>query len=188
MQDTIYQPSEKSILLELMNPTEMLTRYEHNLRGEIEITQTGKDEQGREIVKRVWSQRFPKKMSDVGINWVISYLQIVCDKTVSMTDISEEEAAELSLQDSDDVLTSLNIRAADFGLTDAQGQIVVSKIYEVYTPLREIIITRIHSCVGGMMVNAVAKTFNVSEQKTVNPEPVQQEQSRGILSMLRPRV
>jgi hypothetical protein len=182
MQDNIFPQSEKSILLELLNPETLLDKYEHHLRGEVLITVKEKDDAGKDIVKAVWQRRFNPKMNEGGITSTIGYLRIICDKSISMTDLSEEMAATLSKQNADQFWTFLNVNAASFGLTDE------SQINEAYYPIYDVIVSRFHSCIGGMMVNAVAKTTNVTEQKTVNPELPQETKPFNPFGILRPKV
>ncbi len=180
---SIYPQNEKSILIELLNTDNLIDRYEHNLKGEVLVTVKEKDDQGKDVIKQIWVQKYPAKMNDRGVTSTIGYLRIICDKSISMTDLTEEMAADLAHQNADQFWTWLNVNSANFGLMEE------SQINEAYFPIYDMIVSRFHSCVDGMMVNAVAKTTNVSEQKTVNPEQIQQEQAKfNPLSWIRPKV
>jgi hypothetical protein len=180
--DTYYQPSEKSIILQLLDADNLLNRYEHNLRGEELQVIHDKDESGKEILVQKWVPKFTPKMNDLGITSTMSYLRIICDKCISMTDITEEMAGILSNQNADQFWTFLTVNSANFGLQDE------SKINEAYYPIYDLIVSRFHSCVDGMIVNAVSVTTSVTEQKTVAPE--QQQESKGFnpFSFIRPKV
>lgn len=164
MQDTIYQPSEKSILLELLNTDSLLDKYEHNLRGEVLVTKKDKDDQGKDIIVQRWEAKFPPKMNDMGVTSTMAFLRIICDKSISMTDLDEEKATMLAMQNADDWIEFLNTNSANFGLKTQ------SQIKEVYMPIRDLIIVRFHSNIDGMIVNAIAKTTNVTEDKRFNSE------------------
>lgn len=180
MQDTqIYQPPEKSIFLDLLNTDALLERYEHNLRGEVLVTQTKTDSKtGRQILAEDWQARYRQKMTDEGINSVMSMLRTICDKSMSMTDLSEEQIDILVKQNTDAWLDFLCVNALDFGLSSPD------KISEVYRPARNLIITKFRSSVNGMMVNAVSKTTNVSEQHIINPEQPNAQQPSGFLGKI----
>jgi hypothetical protein len=182
MQDFIYPQNEKSILLELLNTDQLIERYEHNLRGEVLVIKKEKDEKGQDTVKQSWDPKFKPKMNDLGVTSTLSFLRVICDKSISMTDLSEDMADMLAMQNADAFWTFLNVNAMNFGL---KGE---SQLNEAYYPIYDLIVSRFHSCIDGMMVNAVAKTTNVSESKTVAPEQQPEQARPGILSMLRPRV
>jgi hypothetical protein len=183
MQDTIYQPSEKSILLALLDTEKLIDQYEHNLRGEILITRKEKDEQGKDIITQKWEPNNPPMMNTTGITRTMSYLRVICDKSISMTDLTEEMADMLSLHNADAFWTFLNVNAMNFGLKDE------SQLNEAYYPVYDLIVSRFHSCVDGMMVNAIAKTTNVTESKSMNPEQNPLDQQRpGLLGIRWPKV
>jgi hypothetical protein len=121
-------------------------------------------------------------MNDRGITSTMSYLRIICDKAMSMTDLSEELADVLSLQNADQVWTFLNVNATNFGLETE------SQIKEAYYPMYDLIVSRFHSCVNGMMVNAVAVTTNVTENKTMNAGQQDGAPKPNLFSKLLPRV
>jgi len=178
MQDTIYQPSEKSILLALLDTEKLIDQYEHNLRGEVLITRKEKDDQDKDTITQKWEPKNQPMMNQTGITRTMAYLRVICDKSISMTDLTEEMADMLSLHNADAFWTFLNVNAMNFGLRDE------SQLNEAYMPVYDLIVSRFHSCVDGMMVNAIAKTTNVTESKSMNPEQQVDQQRPGILSGL----
>lgn len=180
MQDTmqtIYQPGEKSIFIELLDTEIFLERYEHALRGEVLTKVSTKDDKGRDIEKKEWVQKYNQKMTDYGITSVMSFLRTICDKTISMTDLDETLIDTLIIQNANAWLDFLLANYLDFGLAGT------SKIIEVYYPGRNLIVAKFRSAVDGMTVNAISKTTNVSEVKNMTA-PDMEDQNQGKLGFL----
>jgi hypothetical protein len=180
MQDTqVYQPPEKSIFLDLLNSEEFLDRYEHSLKGEVLITKREKDEKGRDIVKSEWLPRYPPKMNDLGIISTMSFLRTICDKSMSLTDLSTTQIDTLVKQNADAWLDFLCVNSMNFELNSP------SQIREVYYPARNLIVAKFRSAVDGMMTNAISKTTHVSEVRNLAPEQAQGDsQKPGFLQKL----
>ena len=180
MQDTqVYQPPEKSIFLDLLNSEEFLDRYEHALKGEVLITKRDRDDKDREIVKEEYIQRYPAKMNDLGIISTMSFLRTICDKSMSLTDLSSGQIDILVKQNADAWLDFLCVNSTNFGLDSP------TKIKEVYYPARNLIVAKFRSAIDGMMTNAISKTTHVSEVRNMSPEqPTGDNQKPGFLQKL----
>ena len=176
----IYQPPEKSMFIDLLDTEAFLEKYEHSLRGEVLTTVHTKDDKGRDLVKQEWKQRYPAKMTDEGVSSTLGFLRTVCDKSMSLTDLSEEMIDTLIRQNSDAWLDFLCVNSTEFGLNNP------SKIREVYYPARNLIIAKFRSAIDGMTVNAISTTTNVQEVKNIAPAPREEEQvgRPGFLSKL----
>lgn len=180
MPDTqIYQPPEKSIFLDLLDSEEFLQRYEHSLKGEVLVNKRYKNDAGQDIVQQEWEQRYPAKMNETGIISTMSFLRTICDKSMSLTDLSADQIDVLVKQNADAWLDFLCVNSSSFGLSSP------SKVREVYYPARNLIVTKFRSAIDGMMTNAISKTTNVSEVHNMSPEqPTGDNQRPGFLQKL----
>ena len=180
MPDTqIYQPPEKSIFLDLLDTEQFMTKYEHNLRGEVLTTKREKNDKGQDVIKQDWEQKYPAKMNDLGIISTMSLLRTICDKSMSLTDLSTQQIDVLVKQNADAWLDFLCVNSQSFGLSTP------SKIREVYYPARNLIVAKFRSSIDGMMTNAISKTTTVSEVHNMSPDQQQQDSMRpGFLQKL----
>ena len=180
MQDTqVYQPPEKSIFLDLLNSDSLIQNYEHHLRGEkLQVHRKRDEKTGKELITEDWVQVQKPKMHEAGINSVMGMLFTMCDKSLSMTSLTPEQIDMLVKQNCDAWLDFLCINAQEFGLNTP------SKIDEVYRPARNIIITKLNSTVNGMMIDALSKTTQVSEQHVINPQDPNPQQPSGFLGKI----
>jgi hypothetical protein len=128
------------------------------------------DEKGKPIIRQDWQQLYRPKMTQEGISSSMGFLRTVCDKSISLTDIGEEQIDILIKQNCDAWLDSLLRKSREFGITD--------NFTEIYYPARNLIFTRLRSAIDGMTMNAISKTTNVTEQHNTG-QPQEQEQGGG---------
>lgn len=181
MADTaVYQLPSNSFFAELLDHEKFLDKYEHNLRGQVQVTRYVQ-ETGQYI--EVWDQKYLPKMNQEGITAVISFLRTVCDKIMSITNFDEDMLNKMVYQNIQDLTDRLVENWYNYGFSS------IADVGEINIVGRNFIIAQIMRSKDGMTLKAITANTVINENKTMNqPAPVADTLSRpgasGVLGRL----
>ena len=147
-----------SFFLDLLDHEAFLEKYEHNLRGEIQMMQ--QNESGQYVV--VYVKRYSPKMNEEGITQVISFLRTICEKIISITNFDDEMMQKMiynNIQDFTDRITE-NWYNYEFKS--------IADLSEINSVARNLIVAQFSRSAGGMTLQAI--TSNTSIQEVRNPD------------------
>lgn len=104
-QGSLRDKEDQSFILELLDPSKTLERLEHYLRGQVWTASDHK-----------WVKKFPAKMNEVGINWVMPYLWAHLDPVFKTTTFKKEEINAVMEEITCTLVNTFTSEAANFGI------------------------------------------------------------------------
>jgi hypothetical protein len=165
MADTaVYQAPNNTFFIDLIEHEKFLEKYEHNLRGEVEIM---KMIEGTTQYAMVWEKKYAPKMNDMGITSTISFLRTICEKIISITNFDEELMGKMIYQNIQDLTDRL---CENFFTYEFKS---IADLSEINVVGRNLIISQISRSKDGMTLKALTSNTVVSENRVINQPQVQ---------------
>ena len=169
----VYQASDNSFFVDLLDHREFIDQYEHSLRGEVLKKSTKKDENGDDILTQEWVQIYPPKMNDYGIVSVISFLRTITEKITAITDFDEEDIRNMSYHDIQDWLCRLVTNYYNFSFKS------ISDLDEVHNVGRTLIRAQYRRSIDGQTLRALTSKTQITESRTLQPSEQESVPVRG---------
>lgn len=177
MADTaVYQAPNNAFFIDLLEHEKFLERYEHNLRGEIEVIQ---QVEGTNQVVMAWVKKYQPKMNEEGITSVISFLRTVCEKIISITNFDEELMNKMIYQNIQDLTDRLCENFYNYQFRS------IADLNEINVVGRNLIIAQISRSKDGMTLQAVTSNTQITEnrntgqQQAIDPNGLLQRPGSG---------